>query len=134
MIDKLVLSLGLHQEMISHIQNCLPEEACGLLVGRGDEVVKVFPITNILHSPVSFLMDPLEQFNAMVWQEEHEMNLLAIYHSHPNGPSYPSEKDMMEFAYPGSPYIVWSLQGGQWHIFGFMISSADFTEIELIWR
>ena len=34
------------------------------------------------------------------WAEKHDQILLAIYHSHPNGPEYPSPTDLEEDYYP----------------------------------
>ena len=37
------------------------EEACGLVAGHRSDQLAVFPITNVLHSPVRFQMDPEQQ-------------------------------------------------------------------------
>lgn len=131
MIRQLYIPGDVFGSMKAHIQDCLPEEACGLLVGEGSSVTEAFPIENTLHSPVSFRMDPVEQYRVLLWQEQHEQDLLCIYHSHPAGPDHPSVRDMREFAYPGSPYIIWSLKNGQWVAFGFMIEGEKYGKITL---
>jgi [CysO sulfur-carrier protein]-S-L-cysteine hydrolase len=133
MPDGLRVSNDLRREMLEHVSASFPEEACGLLVGTGSVIEKVFPVTNICHSSTAFRMDAEEQFKIMTWQEEHHRDLLAIYHSHPQGPSYPSPRDLDEFAYPGSPYLMWSIRGRQWQVFGFMINHGKFARLQLHW-
>jgi proteasome lid subunit RPN8/RPN11 len=93
------------QVTLNHLLACLPEEGCGLLAGRQENraayVTVVLPIANELHSPVRFRMDPLSQLQAFQWLDEQGLDLLAIFHSHPAGPAYPSATDQAEFAYPG---------------------------------
>jgi proteasome lid subunit RPN8/RPN11 len=132
MIDKIIITKQQQMEMQSHINGCYPEEACGLLIGNGNNITEVHPITNILHSPIAFRMDPVEQYQALLRQETNRLDLLCIYHSHPAGPENPSEQDIREFAYPGSPYLIWSLKGGQWHMFGFIINGQKYHEIEIV--
>ena len=56
--------------MRDHIVAQLPEEACGLIGGVGDEARLVLPVTNELHSPVRFRMSPQEQLEAFLRFEE----------------------------------------------------------------
>jgi [CysO sulfur-carrier protein]-S-L-cysteine hydrolase len=133
MVYGLNIPAGLQQEMMTHIQACLPEEGCGLLIGTGSTIEKVFPIVNDLHSPTAFRMNAEEQFKVLIWQGEHKKDLLAIYHSHPNGPDHPSPRDLAEFVYPESPYLIWSLRGRQWRAFGFIINGQNFTRLQLNW-
>jgi len=89
-----------------HIENCLPEEACGLVGGIGGESRLVIPVENELHSPVRFRMAPLAQLKAFDQIEAQGWELLAIFHSHPQGPSGPSPTDIAEFFYPGTAMVI----------------------------
>jgi proteasome lid subunit RPN8/RPN11 len=51
--------------IIAQAKNELPNEACGLLVGSDNEVVKQYPLTNIDHSNEHFSFDPREQFGVL---------------------------------------------------------------------
>ncbi len=117
--------------MRAHAAACLPEEACGILAGRGGRSERVIPVTNELHSPVRFRMAPLEQLNALIWLEEHGCDLLAIFHSHPTGPAYPSETDLAEFYYPGSAVIILAPAGREWQLRAFRIESGQVNEIPI---
>lgn len=125
----------------THVQNCLPEEACGLLGGvYGEEVsaALVIPVENTLHSPVKFRMNPGSQLRAFQAIEEHALDLVAIFHSHPQGPPHPSPSDCAEFAYPGvltvilfpgaqEPGSAW--QGRAFLIEGVLDAAAPYREI-----
>lgn len=117
--------------MCAHAAACLPEEACGILVGQGSRAEKVIPVTNELHSPVRFRMAPLEQLDALIWLEDRGLDLLAIFHSHPTGPAMPSETDIAEFYYPGSAVIILSPADPVWQLRAFRIESGRVSEIPI---
>jgi len=107
-----------------------PLEACGLLAGKDEQVQKVFPMRNAARSPVRFRLDPQEQFDLFNAMEERNLELLGIYHSHPNGPPRPSRTDIAEAAYPVVNLILSPLQG-QWQVRGFWIESGRVVEVPL---
>ena len=102
------------QQMLEHVADVEPLEACGLLGGSHSRVEEVVPIRNAAESSVRFLMDPSEQINALFGFEEREMDLVAIYHSHPAGPPSPSNIDINEAAYPDAVQLIWFLEEGGW--------------------
>lgn len=106
----LTIPRPLLNQMLDHLQTCYPLEGCGLLAGndRG-RVTAVYPIDNILHSPTAYEMDPQQQIEIMLALEAAGWRLLAIYHSHPQGPAHPSARDMALAFYPEASYIIVSL-------------------------
>jgi proteasome lid subunit RPN8/RPN11 len=66
-------------------------------------------MTNIEHSPVTYRLDPEEQYRAFKEIEERGWELLAIYHSHIASPAYPSARDLELAFYPDSLYLIISL-------------------------
>lgn len=102
-------------------ERCAPEEACGLVGGRAEQASQIIPITNELHSPVRFRMLPEEQLKAMLLLEDSELDLLAVYHSHPSGPAEPSPTDLKEFFYPGTVMIIWFREKDGWDAKGFEV-------------
>jgi len=118
--------------MFDHVIHCLPEEACGLAAGIGNTILNIIPITNRSHSSFKFEMDPIEQLAGFKWIQESNLILLAIYHSHPEGPSEPSHQDIQGFAYPEVVYIIWSHLMNSWHIHGYRIQETHSTEVELV--
>jgi len=60
-------------------------------------------------SSSSYLMDPEEQYQVFQQIEREKLELLAIYHSHPFTPSYPSAKDIDLAFYPEALMMIISL-------------------------
>ncbi|WP_299027318.1 M67 family metallopeptidase [uncultured Thermanaerothrix sp.] len=131
-----ILRLSLAQEkmILNHVIQHLPEEACGLLGGQGETVSVVIPVTNSLHSPVRFRMDPAELLKALEWLDTEDLDLVGIFHSHPRGPATPSETDLHEFAYPESLMLIVSPVGKVWRLRAFEINieKRTYEEARLI--
>ena len=117
--------------MLNHVQACLPEEACGILVGLEGSVSQVTPIENASHSPVRFRMQPRAQVEALLDLEARGLQLLAIYHSHPSGPPTPSATDLAEAFYPEAAALIWCSESGQWRARAFDLSQSVPVELEL---
>ena len=95
--------------MISHCKEAHPNEACGILPGNGEEVFKVYKMANIEKSPVSYEFDSREHIKAIRDMRENNLTMLAIFHSHPSSPAYPSAKDMNLAFYEDRIYVIVSL-------------------------
>jgi len=128
------MQLHLKQEhldaMRAHVEFHAPLEACGLLAGKNNSVEKVLLIANQAQSPVRFRMDPAEQLKGFNWIESNELDLLAIFHSHPAGPETVSVTDIVEAAYP-VVQIIWSRPKGIWQARGFWIQDEQVSEVQL---
>ncbi len=105
----LTLSRAVLDEMLAHVAGLWPEEACGLVGGRNGRAVRLYSVENTRHSPVAFEMDPLQQINAMLAMEAEGLELIAIYHSHPDGPARPSATDVANAYYPDAVQLIISL-------------------------
>jgi proteasome lid subunit RPN8/RPN11 len=130
MLQQLILSKDQWQEMLDHVRQHVPMEACGLLAGKQDRVAKVIPVWNQLQSPVRFSMDPYEQLKAFDWIESNGLELIGIFHSHPAGPETVSETDIAEAAYH-VVHMIWSQDEGIWQAHGFWIENGRVTEVSL---
>ena len=117
--DDLVIQIG------GYARNCLPLEACGLVAGTENRAVAFLPVSNELQSPSAFRMDPQEQLNAFLWMEKQHLDLLAIFHSHPQGPQTPSTTDIAEFFYPGVTSLIWTPVS----LRAFDITREGYTEV-----
>ena len=133
--EYLILQQDHWEQMQQHVKNNPHEEVCGLLAGYRfpmEYVAKtVIPITNELHSPYRYRMDPKEQVKAFLTIEDRNMQLVAIYHSHPFGPAFPSATDLLEAYYPDAVQIIWSYQEFRWDSKGFIIHSNSIREITI---
>ncbi|MDR1594276.1 MAG: M67 family metallopeptidase [Prevotellaceae bacterium] len=111
----------------------LPEEVCGLLVGRENEVVERYPLTNIDHSPEHFSFDPKEQFQVLRKARSQGLRIIANYHSHPETPARPSDEDIRLAYDPDIAYFILSLQDKENPVLkAFSIKNGKTEEIELV--
>ncbi len=100
----------IYDEMLAHAHSEYPNECCGLLAGKESQVTKLYRMTNTHHSPVSYFMDPKEQFTVFKDIRTEGTEMLAIYHSHPHTLAYPSSTDVGLAYYSDSLYIIISLE------------------------
>ena len=130
MTDRLILSRDLLDQVISHCKSVYPNEACGLLAGAGDSAEKIYKVTNIEQSNVSYMMDPGEQFRAMKEMRKNGHKMLAIYHSHPHSPANPSPKDVSLAFFSDVVYLIVGFADiDSPEVRGFRISDSVVTEV-----
>jgi proteasome lid subunit RPN8/RPN11 len=84
-------------------------ECCGLLAGREGAITQIFPATNVATNPAtSYEIAPEELFRLMREIRAASLELLGIYHSHPNGKNEPSALDVERAYYPDVAYFITS--------------------------
>jgi proteasome lid subunit RPN8/RPN11 len=128
---KLYLRKNHWQLMLNDINQRSMEEACGLVAGVYQTSCAVYPVTNVLHSPVRYRMDPEQQLKYFNQIDENHWQLLAIYHSHLQGPRGPSQLDIAEAAYPGVIYLIWSPTNGEWECQGYLIEEGRVVQVSV---
>jgi len=112
--------------------NGLPDEVCGFLTGKENQVIKRFPLTNIDHSPEHFSFDPKEQFQVLREARSQGLKIIANYHSHPETPARPSEEDIRLAYDPDILYLILSLQDKDNPVLkAFSIKAGKSKEIEI---
>lgn len=109
-----------------------PNEACGIITGIDFRSCRVRRMTNADPSPVSYFMEPVEQFRLFKELREAGEQMLSIYHSHPVSEAYPSSKDIELAFYPDVIYLIISLRHSPPVIKGFTISEGTVTEKQII--
>ncbi|RTH19092.1 metal-dependent protease of the PAD1/JAB1 superfamily [Thermus scotoductus] len=98
------------EETRTHLQKEAPREGLGLWAGRR-EVERVIPLPNAHPEPlVGYLAEPLALLRALKEMEREGLALLAIYHSHPRGPAFPSPTDIREARWR-VPYVIFGTDG-----------------------
>jgi proteasome lid subunit RPN8/RPN11 len=118
--------------VISHCKSVYPDEACGLLAGDRNIAEKIYKITNIEKSSVSYMMDPEEQFRAMKEMRKNGREMVAIYHSHPHSQAYPSPVDVSLAFYPDPVYlIVGFTDKDRPEVRAFEILDGDVREVQI---
>ncbi|MCS7057527.1 MAG: M67 family metallopeptidase [Meiothermus sp.] len=106
------LSKDCLEQTLAHLRGAYPEEGVGLWLGRAGRVERVLPLKNIHPTPwLRYRAEPQAVLRALQGAEAEGMELLAIYHSHPQGPAEPSSTDVAE-AYWRVPYVIFDLKRG----------------------
>jgi proteasome lid subunit RPN8/RPN11 len=111
----LVIEQNPLDEMYQDALKSFPDECCGFFFGK--EVDKERIITDILIVNNSkegdkrrrFEISPKDYLNAERFADEKGLQLLGVYHSHPNHPAIPSEHDRIA-AQPYFSYIIISVK------------------------
>ena len=109
-------------------------ECCGMLAGRAGEITHIFPATNAASSPATtYEIAPKEIIQRMREMRGEGLELLGIYHSHPNGRAAPSPTDIESAGYPDAAYFIVALKAdGDSVARAFRIRNGQFAELEII--
>ena len=97
------------QQMVSHALEDDPNECCGILAGRGGQILKFYRMTNAEASPYRYRMDPKELLAVYREIDDSGMDIIAIYHSHTHSEAYPSATDVRLATWPEACYVLVSL-------------------------
>jgi proteasome lid subunit RPN8/RPN11 len=102
----------------THGQETYPYECCGFLYGKetedGREILKAVRADNDQEDNQErrFQISPKQYMHAERKAAELGLDLLGIYHSHPDHPARPSEHDRKQ-AMPFFSYFIVSVQKGE---------------------
>ena len=119
----LTLTRDAYDEIVSQGYDGGSEEICGVLAGVHGEtdsrVTDVYSVENAADAPqIRYAMDPEEQLAAIDEIEAAGLEVVGFYHSHPAGPTHPSETDTDRATWPGSSYVICAFDGhpfvGSW--------------------
>ncbi|NER22665.1 MAG: M67 family metallopeptidase [Symploca sp. SIO1B1] len=122
------------QTIKTHAESTYPEECCGILIGHQQDeektLIEVFPTENswnneaadifssretIAQSKTSrrnrFTIAPAVMLQAQKNARNRQLDIIGIYHSHPDYPAVPSEFDRA-IAWQQYSYIIVSVQLG----------------------
>jgi proteasome lid subunit RPN8/RPN11 len=128
--EMLEIPASLFDAMIAHAKQESPMECCGLLAGRHSSVSRIFPLRNELGSPVTYSADPRDLFAAYREMRESDLELVAIYHSHPTSEARPSRIDLAENYYGEVPRVIVSLASPKPVVRAILLYNNHFQEVE----
>ena len=106
----LILPPALADALWAHARREAPRECVGAIGGyaRGGaaHAAALYPLPNIAPDPErTYLADPGHLLRALRAMQLGGQTLVALYHSHPRGPAWPSDADARLAAYP-VPYVI----------------------------
>ena len=84
--------------LVAHALDGLPDEACGLIVGRfGSDLVDRFvPLRNAAASSKVYEIDPSDWAAAEDAADREKLAVLGVVHSHTHSSAYPSPTDVRQ--------------------------------------
>jgi len=118
--------------IVAHAVEEKPNECCGLLIGTADLVHDVVRARNVRKSPTKFQVAPADQFAAIRRARAANLEVIGAYHSHPNGPSGPSETDRARLNDPTMVHVIVSLAHGTKTVRAFRFNDGTFSQLEFV--
>ena len=125
----LIYSLKVESQLINYAKQGFPFEIVGFLFGRNNEVTELLPVENLAKNKERrFEINPLDYLRAENYAIHHDLELIGIYHSHPDHPAIPSSTDLV-FAQEGFSYPIISVQAsGEVQINAWQLEEGRFKQ------
>lgn len=120
-------------EILAHATKTYPNECCGALLGRHDSatkcVTRAIALENVSPGPrtTRYAVNPQELIAAERLARQDGLDLLGIYHSHPDRGAYFSEEDLRNSC-PWYSYVVLSIRAGQFNHAKSWLPDAEQTQ------
>ena len=115
----LVIDDALRAAIKAHLESVYPEEGAGFLLGEehGEErrVQAILPVANAREDGARgnrYLIIPKDMYLADLEAEKRGLEIIGIFHSHPDCPNVPSEFDR-EWALPWYSYTISRIDNGR---------------------
>jgi [CysO sulfur-carrier protein]-S-L-cysteine hydrolase len=128
---RLRLTSNIWDRLLDDARGSNNRESCGLLSGRDFTIKNFYPTKNASPTPTtSYEIAPPDLFRIMREIRKNNLELIAIYHSHPTTESTPSPTDIARAYYPEAAYIIVSPQSRE-PIRAFQIRDSQVTELAI---
>jgi proteasome lid subunit RPN8/RPN11 len=108
------ISRALLEQIEQHLEAGYPHEACGVMLGTGGVITEIARMENQRNDSAHnrYLIDPLAYARIEREADKRAMQVLGIYHSHPDCAAQPSQFDL-EHAWPTLSYLIVSVGKGK---------------------
>ena len=111
---------SIHEQIKAHGAESYPYEGCGLLLGHmngnHNVVTDILPVENKWpneeEKPVRFQIVPEDMMQAELKAMRQGVDIIGIFHSHPNHPPIASPRDLAWATWPGYSYIITQVNEG----------------------
>jgi proteasome lid subunit RPN8/RPN11 len=127
--------------MVAHAESKFPNECCGAMIGKVDDstkhVTQAVPLENAYtgEQGARYELRPEDLLAADRSARAAGLDLVGIFHSHPDCDAYFSKTDL-ENSCPWYSFVVLSVKGGKFDHAASFLPNADQTAAEkeeLIW-
>lgn len=119
-------------KIVAHAVEDLPNECCGLLIGTAEMVEDASRARNTKRSRTKFQVEPADHFAAIRRARAAGFEIVGAYHSHPSGPSGPSEIDRARLTDATMFHVIISLAHGTRTVRAFRLTDGNFSPLELV--
>tara|TARA_Y100000389_G_scaffold104094_1_gene100925 strand:+ start:186 stop:590 length:405 start_codon:yes stop_codon:yes gene_type:complete len=130
----IILSDKDKQELAKYAESEKPYESCAILVGNETDenwTVKELVLTeNTTKSRVTFTISPDKEFEVDQKARESNMEIVCIFHSHPESEAYPSETDKKFMRVNPFPWIIYSGKTEEMNC--FILEDENVKQISII--
>ncbi len=108
------LARVLLEQIRRHLEAGYPNEACGVLLGKDGVVTEIAMADNTRTDSARnrYLIDPLAYLKIERAADQRGLEVLGIYHSHPDVAARPSQFDL-DHAWPNLSYLIVSVVKGK---------------------
>ncbi|ABX13123.1 Mov34/MPN/PAD-1 family protein [Nitrosopumilus maritimus] len=127
-MQKIILSNSDKKILTQHAENEKPNESCAILFGKDNTVSEVFLTKNIEESPVNFTISNEQLIEGYKIAEEKKIDVIGIFHSHPNSEAYPSNTDKK---FMKSNPVAWVIYSGVNKDFRAYFLESEIKEIPI---
>ena len=127
-MQKIILSQSDKKILTEHAESEKPNESCAILFGKDNLVSEVFLTENIEESPVNFTISNEQLIQGYKIAEEKQVEVIGIFHSHPNSEAYPSNTDKK---FMQSNPVAWIIYSGVNQDFKAFLLESDIIEIPI---
>ena len=111
-MESIVLAQKEKDKLVTHAISEQPSDSCAMLFGKkvGDNwnVKEVFLTQNIDDSQTNFTISPEELLKGYQIAEKNQLEVVGIFHSHPNSDAIPSNTDKKFMQNNPVPWIIFS--------------------------
>lgn len=119
--------------MVEHAREAYPNECCGAMLGSTDGESKMVKVSMRLENAFEgaqaarYELRPEDLLAADKAAREKGMDLIGIYHSHPDCDAYFSKTDLQNSC-PWYSFVVLSIQKGEFHHANSWLPNFDQTD------
>ena len=111
-MECIVLAQKEKDKLVAHAIEQKPNESCAMLLGEKIDddwnVKEVFLTENIDKSQTNFTISPEELLKGYQLAEKMHLELVGVFHSHPNSAATPSDTDKKFMQNNPVPWIIFS--------------------------
>ena len=128
-MQEIVLTHSDKKILTEYSENQKPNESCAILFGKNNQVLDLFLTENIEKSPINFTISNEQLIEAYKIAEEKKIEVVGIFHSHPNSDAFPSNTDRK---FMQANPVVWIIYSGINKNLKAFLFETDIIEIPIL--